>query len=211
MTKLSSKDATFWNSTARKYAARPISNDAVYQQKLDMTRRYFTPESEVLEMGCGTGSTALLHAPYVKHIRAIDFSSEMIAIAKEKAAEQGVKNVTFDVGTYEDTELPPNHYDVVLALNVLHLVPDIPGALRNTYDTVKPGGMFISSTACLQGWLRGIVPLVRAGRLFGKMPYVKTVTRKDISRMIEDAGFETVEAWHPEKTVGMFIIAQKPA
>ena len=40
---------------------------------------------EVLEFGCGTGGTAIIHAPYVKHIRAIDISGNMIAIAKGKA------------------------------------------------------------------------------------------------------------------------------
>jgi len=38
-----------------------------------------------LEFGCGTGSTALLHASFVKHMTATDISDEMIEIAKQKA------------------------------------------------------------------------------------------------------------------------------
>ncbi len=51
---------------------------------------------EVLEFGCGTGTTAITHAPYVKHIRAIDISSNMIEIAQRKADAKNIKNVTFE-------------------------------------------------------------------------------------------------------------------
>jgi cyclopropane fatty-acyl-phospholipid synthase-like methyltransferase len=40
---------------------------------------------ELLEFGCGTGGTAIIHAPHVKHIRAIDISPRMIEIAKSRA------------------------------------------------------------------------------------------------------------------------------
>ncbi len=75
----------FWDKIAEKYSKQPIADEASYQKKLEVTRGYLQPEMEVLEFGCGTGSTALIHAPYVKHIRAIDISSKMIAIAKAKA------------------------------------------------------------------------------------------------------------------------------
>ncbi|MEM9841084.1 MAG: SAM-dependent methyltransferase, partial [Pseudomonadota bacterium] len=63
--------AKFWDRIAEKYARQPISNQKAYEIKLDLTREYFTPQSNVLEFGCGTGSTAILHAPYVAHIHAI--------------------------------------------------------------------------------------------------------------------------------------------
>jgi cyclopropane fatty-acyl-phospholipid synthase-like methyltransferase len=37
-------------------------------------------DMEVLEFGCGTGSTAIVHAPHVKELRAIDISEKMIGI-----------------------------------------------------------------------------------------------------------------------------------
>ncbi|MGD1860116.1 MAG: hypothetical protein ACFB0E_09115 [Leptolyngbyaceae cyanobacterium] len=51
------------------------------KKKLTVTRSYFRSDMQVLEIGCGTGSTAILHAPHVNHIRAINFSANMIAIA----------------------------------------------------------------------------------------------------------------------------------
>ncbi|MEM6839843.1 MAG: class I SAM-dependent methyltransferase [Cyanobacteria bacterium P01_C01_bin.120] len=55
---------------------------------MTVTSSYFRSDMQVLEIGCGTGSTAILHAPHVNHIRAINFSirainfsANMIAIA----------------------------------------------------------------------------------------------------------------------------------
>ncbi len=68
----------FWDKRAAKYAQHPVADQAAYEKKLEITRTHFRPDSEVLETGCGTGSTALAHAPYVKHILATDFSLEQV-------------------------------------------------------------------------------------------------------------------------------------
>ncbi len=85
----------FWDKIAERYSKQPIADEAAYQKKLEVTREYFRPDMEVLEFGCGTGSTAINHAPYVKHIHAIDISSKMIEIAQGKADAEKVTNVTF--------------------------------------------------------------------------------------------------------------------
>jgi ubiquinone/menaquinone biosynthesis C-methylase UbiE len=73
-------EARFWDKRAEKYSQRPVADQNTYEKKLEITRTYFRPDSEVLEIGCGTGSTALAHAPYVKHILATDISPGMINI-----------------------------------------------------------------------------------------------------------------------------------
>jgi len=66
--------AAFWDKIANKYAARPIADEDAYEVKLKKTQEFFNQEMEVLEFGCGTGGTALTHAPYVKSYTAIDIS-----------------------------------------------------------------------------------------------------------------------------------------
>ena len=66
--------AKFWDKIADQYSKESIADEAAYQKKLQVTQEYLKPHMEVLEFGCGTGSTAIIHAPYVKHIRAIDYS-----------------------------------------------------------------------------------------------------------------------------------------
>ncbi len=74
------KTARFWDFIAKRYARQPVADEASYRKKLEMARTYFSPGSEVLEFGCGTGSTAIAHAPHVAHIRATDVSGKMLAI-----------------------------------------------------------------------------------------------------------------------------------
>ena len=92
-----SKDAAFWSKTARKYAADPIRNMDGYLNTLERTKSYLKADDNVLEIGGGTGSTALLIAPHVATITASDLAPGMIEIANEKRAEEGVENITFQV------------------------------------------------------------------------------------------------------------------
>ncbi len=95
------RSARFWDRIAKRYARRPVTDEAAYQKKLQVTREYFNSESEVLEFGCGTGSTAIAHAPHVNRIHAIDISSKMLEIARGKADQAGIENVTFEQATGE--------------------------------------------------------------------------------------------------------------
>ena len=90
-------DARFWDRIARKYAADPIADMAGYERTLERTRHFLQSDHIVFELGCGTGTTALKLAPAVGRILATDVSSEMISIAREKAAGEGHLNVAFEV------------------------------------------------------------------------------------------------------------------
>lgn len=56
---------------------------AAYEDTLGRTKSYVTADDRGLEMGCGTGSTALLFAPHVREIMGTDLSPAMIKIARE--------------------------------------------------------------------------------------------------------------------------------
>ncbi len=72
----------FWDRHAKGYAKRPVADQTAYEKKLKVTQDYLRPDMDVLELACGTGTTALLHAPFVKHILAIDISDGMLEIAR---------------------------------------------------------------------------------------------------------------------------------
>lgn len=85
----------FWDKTAAKYAKSPVKDADSYEQTLERVRAHLAADDTVLEIGCGTGTTALLLADSAKHIIASDISSNMIEIADGKAKEQKVENVAF--------------------------------------------------------------------------------------------------------------------
>ncbi|MEM8545349.1 MAG: class I SAM-dependent methyltransferase [Cyanobacteria bacterium P01_H01_bin.119] len=199
----------FWDKVAQKYSKQPIADEAAYQKKLAVTRDYFRPDMEVLEIGCGTGSTAILHAPYVKHIRAIDFSANMIAIAQGKAEAEHIQNVTFEQATIEDLDVPDQSLDAVLALSILHLLQDKEAAIARIYQMLKPGGIFATSTACLGNtlWFKLIAPI---GRFLGFFPFVAVFTTQALSDSLTHAGFKLDYQWQPSQDKAVFIVAKKP-
>ena len=141
--------ARFWDKRAERYAQRPVGDPEAYEKKLEITRMYFRPDSEVLEMGCGTGSTALAHAPHAGHILATDISPAMIDIARRRGKAGGAGNVTFETRAVADHALAESAYDAILALNLLHLLEDPRGAIGAAHVGLRPGGVFVTSTACI--------------------------------------------------------------
>ena len=94
-------DARFWDRTSRKYAASAILDRAGYERTLDRTRALLGSGERVLELGCGTGTTALLLADDVQHYLATDISAGMIAIANEKRAVGPIPALVFRTETAE--------------------------------------------------------------------------------------------------------------
>ena len=206
-----SKASKFWDRAATKYSQQAISDVPSYEKKLELSRRYFTPQSNVFEFGCGTGSTALIHAPFVEQIHAIDFSEEMINIAKAKAAQANITNVKFEKASIDTFIAPPESYDAVLGLSVLHLLDDMDAAIEKSFHLVKPGGVFITSSACLRDRFHVLLwPILWLGKLVGKVPTVKFISAKSVVKSLMAAGFEIDYQWRPRKALWVFIVAKKP-
>lgn len=199
----------FWDSRAESYAKSPIRDEKTYQEKLEVTRDYFNSESQVFEFGCGTGTTAINHAPFVGKIVATDISPKMIEIAKQKAKEASIDNVDFQCATLEDFSASDASFDVVLAHNILHLMEDPESAIKHSYRLLKPGGVFVTSSACLGDSLSPWRLLLFIGKLFGKVPYINLLKRVTLESYFEQAGFVVDVHWRRSK-MAAFINLKKP-
>jgi predicted TPR repeat methyltransferase len=164
----------------------------------------------VLEIGCGTGTTALHLAASVEHIHATDLSSGMLAIAQDKARQSGTQNVDFAEATLVDESLCAEDFDIVIAFNLLHLLEDLPDSIARAAELLKPDGLFISKTPCIgeaNFLVRGLLPVLRA---FGRAPYVNCVKEQELLELLEQANFQVVEAaLYPKKTHCLFVVARK--
>ena len=136
-------DQTFWDKAAPKYFKQPISNMQAYEETLARTVSYLGPDSRVLELGCGTGGTALRLAPHVRSVVATDFSKGMIEQAKGR---EQADNVTFMVADTFSPELEPGVFDVIVGFNLFHLVEDPQATYARIHDLLAPGGLFVSKT-----------------------------------------------------------------
>ncbi len=199
----------FWDRHAAGYAKRPVADEAAYQTKLEKTREYFNADSRVLEVGCGTGSTAIAHAPHAGTILATDLSDGMLDIARAKAEAAGVGNVEFRRSTVEALDEPAESFDVVMAHSILHLLEDRDAALRLLNRLLKPGGVLVSSTMCLgdkHGWFRWVGPV---GKALGLFPLVRVFTTDELRKSVRDAGFTIEHDWQPKPKAALFLIARK--
>lgn len=211
MTRLT-EDARFWDRVARKYATDTIKDPSGYERTLDRTIHYLKPTDTALELGCGTGTTALRLAPHVARIVATDLSGEMIAIAREKAMAQGCANIAFAVTTAECTPQPNTSFDAVLAFNLLHLVAQREAVIAHAYKILKHGGLFLSKTPCIAEMNPLIRLAVPVARLVGKAPHVSFFAAAQLESEIEAAGFTIIErARHGSgrKDARIFIAARK--
>lgn len=201
--------SAFWDKVAERYSKKPVADEEAYQKKLGVTRDYFEPDMEVLEIGCGTGSTAIVHAPFVRHILATDISPKMIEIAKGKAAAEKIENITFEVASVDDLQVADQSLDVVLALSVLHLLEDRDEAIANVHKMLRKGGVFVSSTVCLGDTMRFFKVLAPIGKFLGLMPLLRVFTVQELLTSLTGAGFEIDYQWQHGKGRVAFVVARK--
>ena len=201
----------YWNKVAEKYEKSPISDEVAYQKTLSEMQSYFSTDMKILELGCGTGTTAINNAPFVKHIDAIDISENMIDIGRNKANKAGVDNISFSCSALMEFNADTHHFDAVLGMHVLHLLPDRQAVLEEIARIVKPGGVFISNTACLANsyfrFAKFILPLAK---LLGFMPDVYFISEAELAEEISNAGFTIEKQQHQGmQNIEVFMIARK--
>jgi len=145
----------------------------------------------VLEVGCGTGDVALaahrLAGP-TGTVAGIDPASEMIAVARAKAAREGAA-VDFQVGVIESLAFPDATFDVVLSSLMMHHLPEElkRAGLAEIARVLKPGGrLLIVDAKRPTGYLERIVSgiMLHAGLTIGV---------QDLPPFLRAAGFTEIE------------------
>jgi SAM-dependent methyltransferase len=97
----------------------------------------------VLDLGSGGGIDVILSAKRVGPTGTaygLDMTDEMLALARENAAEAGVANVHFLKGMIEQIPLPADSVDVVISNCVINLSTDKAAVLTEVARVLKPGG-----------------------------------------------------------------------
>jgi phosphatidylethanolamine/phosphatidyl-N-methylethanolamine N-methyltransferase len=126
------------------------------------------PGRDVLEVGVGTG-LALPSYNKDKRITGIDLSVEMLGLARERVAAQGLRNVSalYEMDA-EATSFDDAAFDTAVAMFVASVVPNPKRLLAEMRRVVKPGGniLFVNHFAAERGprwWIeRAMAPASRA-------------------------------------------------
>ncbi len=104
--------------------------------------------NDVLEVAAGTGLLTLPMARVARRVIATDYAEAMIDVLRQRVQAAGLTNVECSQRDVYDLGLPPASFDAVVCANVLHLLPDLPGALAALQRVLRPGGKLVAPTFC---------------------------------------------------------------
>ena len=122
-----------------------LMDETLYTSYKRFILQYAPDSHHILELGCGTGTTAIELAKEGKRIYATDLSEEMLDIAAYKAEKEGVE-IAFDCVNMTNFRIQ-EQFDTVLCLidsiNYLNSKEDTQLVINNAYNALKAGGTFI--------------------------------------------------------------------
>jgi SAM-dependent methyltransferase len=102
----------------------------------------------VLDVATGIGEPALTAARRVGptgRVVATDQALGMLAIAQERAAARGLRNLEFRAMDAESLDLPENSFDAILCRFGLMFLPNLAGALGKMRRLLAPGGRLVAA------------------------------------------------------------------
>lgn len=179
----------FWDSIAGLYDLAESLNKSVYHEMTALTARLVPRGARVLDCAAGTGELSLAAAKRAEIVVCTDLSQKMLNNAKRKADSSGVDNIEFDKRNIFDLQDKDNTYDVVIAGNVLHLLGNPQGAIKELYRVTKIGGRLLLPTFMTSG---NNQMLIRLYKLIGFNP-MSEYTPKAYREMLESSGCGSVK------------------
>lgn len=165
------------------------------------------PGEKVLDIGCGTGTLAILAKQtggQSVEIYGRDAAPEMIEHAREKARQQKV-DVDFQPGLAEAIQFPDETFDLVMnSLMMHHLPADLrEKALVEMYRVLKPGGrlLVVDFEPPKKGLYRSFLTLI-----LGEMTSIDNTA---IPPLVRNAGFKNVEIGTTDTSIATYITGKK--
>jgi ubiquinone/menaquinone biosynthesis C-methylase UbiE len=124
-----------------------LGRERAFRERLAQLAR-LGPGESVLDIGCGTGSLAIVAKGRVGpagSVQGIDASPELIARARKKAIKAGV-DVSFTQGVVEALPFSAERFDVVMSTLMLHHLPAAARerCLREVRRVLKPDGRLLA-------------------------------------------------------------------
>ncbi|MGQ0480534.1 MAG: class I SAM-dependent methyltransferase [Pseudonocardia sp.] len=154
----------FWAAHADRFDA----GVARYQRHL-FDAAAIGPGDRVLDIGCGSGATTREAARRAVHGRAlgVDLSRQMLALARARAAEESLANVTFEQADAQRNPFPVAAADVVISRNGVMFFGDPVAAFTNIAGALRPGGrvaLLVWQAFADNEWIREFFGALAAGR-----------------------------------------------
>jgi ubiquinone/menaquinone biosynthesis C-methylase UbiE len=154
----------------------------------------------IMDVGCGPGFLLFEIAKLIpdSELIGIDFSEDMLRIAREKEAGNELNSITFKHGPAENIPSPDNYSDVVVCLNSFHDFDSTKKTLSEIYRITKKNGIFIlkDKNGAYPKWrvILRFIPLIFKSGLKRTVTYYKSrelwLDPERVIKMMKDLGFK---------------------
>lgn len=147
-------------------------------------------------------------ADKVKKVYAIDISSKMLEIARNKALGRKIQNIEYDHTTLFDERFKCGSFDVILVFNVLHLLEDSQKVIQRFNELLKPDGYIVSATPCM-GEMSIMNSLFSIGSKIGIIPKIQSFKIYELEHFFIKEKFEIIETGILKQNSPQFLLIAK--
>ena len=179
-------DRSYWDKHAKNYERSMALLGRPIPRMVELAGEAVRGAERVLEVAAGTGLVTPALAAGAGEVIATDYSAAMVATLERRVRDARVANVRCEQADLYALRFDVGAFDAVVAANVLHLVPDLPGALTVLRRVLKPGGKIIVPTFCHDETALSWV-ISRALAVTG-FPGHRRFTAKSLREEVEAAG-----------------------
>ena len=178
------------------------------------------PEMQVLDVGCGTGTLAVLAARKGAQVTGFDVSAGMLDVARQKVEAEGLaeKIELAEMGVAGMEKLPPAGFDLVASTLVFS---ELSGderryALRHAHRVLKPGARLVLADEVRprSAWKRILHGAVRLPLAILTFALTQTTTKavEGLEDLVPEAGFrvETAERSRLESFLYLIAVKEQP-
>lgn len=182
----------YWERHAKRYDRSTRFLSRPVPRMLELAVDAARGKARVLEVAAGTGLVTTAIGPDVGELIATDYAGAMVKQLEARVRDAGLANVRCEQADIYGLRFDDASFDAVFAANVLHLVPDLEGALASIRRVLRPGGVLVAPTYLHKETFLAAV-LSRLFALTG-FPGHRRLTSATLRGAIEAAGFTVVQA-----------------
>ena len=195
------KAATTYNAASDYFDDPACEFWSIYGRKT-VERLHLNLGARVLDVACGTGASAIPAAEIVGdrgQVIGVDIADNLIALARKKAEQKNLSNITFQWDDMTNLEFVAESFDAVVCVFAIFFVQEMEEQINKLWRLVRPGGKLAITTwgqnifAPIYSIWNKILKQHRPDLLSTFHPWDRITTPEAVKRLLVDGGANNIK------------------